>query len=1178
MPIHLFFSNHTEVLMDQFHELVHEQWIDPLNPPSVIIQNRLIEKWLKLEMAYRDGITAGLRGSYLEQWLWDIVAQPEEHMIKPEDLQLAIMDVFNDESDQTGLGDEVFEPLRNYLDTQDKAARARRSIQLSLRLATLFLEYQINRPLIVQNGEIVSYGWGILDENNKMYHPKLFSQHIRVKERKEQASNYEAWQTALFEKARPRLPENYYTLPEIWLKRWDLVAVAEQVKALQGQGPVLFGTSGLSLFHRHCLVQLADTRSWGASLDIPVFLLNPCAEFWEDVESDRERVRRKRREKKNKHAAKKVFEAKWETIAQSEPGELWGSDTDDNRLLQLWGQSGRDNIALWCQAAEYDIDFRAIEAEPVSKSVLHAVQDALLFRTTQIRCDYSADNSLSIMAIPGIRREVEAVREKILYLLANDSSVRLHEIAVFCPDPEKYRTAFYEIFSTVAPHEGHYIPFEFTEDTAGVSLFSAAIKDIFTLTDLQFTRAQVFSFLRNPLVQNAKGISSAQVEKWEKWADSLNVYRGWDVKWREWCGEVNPVRQHTWWRAIERLLLGNLVDEEVAVENADESDIDALVLPYLDFDSKDDDELIAFISTLEDLFESLRSFVEHNRENKRMLAEWTEDIKDLWDEWIVIPAQSSTLERDFAPESVVRTAFYDMLELFAKHPMGYNWEEVRLLIESHLQDELPGRISALGGKLMVCTLSEARPLPWKHVFVLGMQAGEFPPNEREDRLDLRWWKPIPGDSSHRRTMQYAFLELIHCVRESLTLSYQCEDLSSGAQLLPCSTLLELQSFINESVLKKNSSENALVKKVTLLAEEDNDPLVLLEEVKILKEAQNAKMLPEIEPLVCSNMKTSAKNNHSADWSTMRWFLLNPLECTLRKKLKLLNEDEKDALLVTDEPLSWDHLERFNIVKEWLSQLMSDSLSGNTISSFGKDELTSVMDMSWEKVLRQITIEGRGIEKVLGDISCEAIRSQLSLYQPPFLELFREFDHWNVDSNYFEVGKEGVLEGKTPLFIRYYKEDDEAIVICMPSELKIRHRVEGYLLALWRAMNGKKSTKVIYIAKDCKKPLKYVYDMEIDEAEEIVSSVLSGIHDDRCSFHMLPVEALEGLLDKTNCSCKDWSSSSIQKWIDNQLENSFTPEYRIRLDAMQLVRWQYPQNVEDLVLPRLKHLLFSSPEA
>ena len=200
----------------------------------------------------------------------------------------------------------------------------------------------------------------------------------------------------------------------------------------------IFGVSYLSRFHQKVLTEhLAHLR------DIHVYALNPCMEFWEDVQSLGESKATVRRSLESEpHRSEKQKGPSETEIAL---GELF-QDENDNPFLQAWGRPGRENISLLNQWSEWNYEPWFVEnesaaaqdkdAEKSQASVLNQLQQDILFRepSRASSLGLEQDESLLVLACANPRREVESVASLIWDWIRRDPDLRLNECAVIVHD------------------------------------------------------------------------------------------------------------------------------------------------------------------------------------------------------------------------------------------------------------------------------------------------------------------------------------------------------------------------------------------------------------------------------------------------------------------------------------------------------------------------------------------------------------------------------------------------------------------------------------------------------------------------------------------------------------------------------------------------------------------------
>ena len=97
--------------------------------------------------------------------------------------------------------------------------------------------------------------------------------------------------------------------------------------------------------------------------------------------------------------------------------------------------------------------------------------------------------------------------------------------------------------------------------------------------------------------------------------------------------------------------------------------------------------------------------------------------------------------------------------------------------------------------VMVSTFAPMRALPFRRIFVVGLDEGIFPGSDRFGALDLRELDRRPDDVTPRAQDQYLFLETLLAARERLVLSYVARDEVTGAPRGPSSVVRALQAAL-----------------------------------------------------------------------------------------------------------------------------------------------------------------------------------------------------------------------------------------------------------------------------------------------------------------------------------------------------------------------------------------------
>lgn len=275
--IYLHHSNRLERLGDVLAELLASPLRNPLAAEVVLVQSNGMARWLALRLAEHSQICANVRFPYPAGYAWELLRQlrPELGQVsgfEPDVLSWRIYGLL-----PSLLEDPRYAEPANYLRQGDAADR----FELARRIADVYDQYLVYRPDWV-------LGW--------------------------QSGAEEHWQAALWrELCQGQEPHRAQLLQE-------LIAQLREAPPPPGVLPerlTLFGIATLP----EPYVALLDAL--GRHCEVHVFALNPSAEYWGEIRSERE-IRRR--------------------AGDSDPEQLYLET--GNQLLASWGRQGRDFLEL----------------------------------------------------------------------------------------------------------------------------------------------------------------------------------------------------------------------------------------------------------------------------------------------------------------------------------------------------------------------------------------------------------------------------------------------------------------------------------------------------------------------------------------------------------------------------------------------------------------------------------------------------------------------------------------------------------------------------------------------------------------------------------------------------------------------------------------------------------------
>ena len=273
-----------------------------------------------------------------------------------------------------------------------------------------------------------------------------------------------------------------------------------------------------------------------------------------------------------------------------------------------------------------------------------------------------------------------------------------------------------------------------------------------------------------------------------------------------------------------------------------------------------------------------------------------------------------------------------------------------------------------------------RPIPFKLIYILGLDENSFPGTVENDSMDLCLRTRKIGDINRIESMNYLFLETLVCCREKLYLSYVAENLRKDTEILPspvirelinyCGTKLispelldsnqqmpicklplnssELRCFDNELNLSYDIQRNSSFNNY-LLALYESHPVQLKELLKVLKNssdknerkwAQRAaqSFFPED---VQTDRAESETGPIEVDLKELKTFLENPLLATLKRQ-GIQTTDQEDPAIISDEPFELAPLDK--------SKLFVPSLQSYLLDE-GSDELQTYVAQNYHTSLK-----------------------------------------------------------------------------------------------------------------------------------------------------------------------------------------------------------------------------------
>jgi len=633
-------------------------------------------------------------------------------------------------------------------DGSQKIDFVKKAWQLSVRLSRNFLAYELYRSEMIsswRSGRLVYASE--MEKAQRFIYMALFGSDGFVP----RSGIFEGTLTQYLEKNFNKIviaPLNIDSVPEI----------------------IFFGKTLLSPFH------VKSIYSLGKFLNISIYQLNPCVEFWEDVTTP--------------------AEDRWQRIKsiriiESPEGEVLSENENENPLLKLWGKPGRESVKLLGmleEAGSREMSFESQWLEEDDKhgrdSLLGKIQDQILHRSSSDIIKVRQDESLQIIECPDIYREVESVYHSILFNLMNDKTLRMTDIAVMVPDMEQYEPVIKSVFSRKSGKISYSL---IDTNTLRESSFGKALKSFFTLAGGTFSRKDVFDLVMNPCFMEAVGITTEDALLWLEWADRLNIYHN-----------INGSEYElfTWDWGLLRLRLGRIMEMQTA-DSAENFAHYMGMIPYQDINVTA--EKLSVLSIVVGRIIAEINAIKNARMNGR---EWKNVIERLISQFFAITddREEEHYVYNGILESLKKLEMIDHIR--SDHSPKFTIELIREYVLDNLKN-IPGSYgNYLTSGINISALVPKRQIPFRIIYILGMGEGLFPGSSDYSSVDLRNLKRKIGDISRTDANRYLFLETVISTREKMYISYVSRDLQKDQVFYHNSIIGQLVSYLENHILSE----------------------------------------------------------------------------------------------------------------------------------------------------------------------------------------------------------------------------------------------------------------------------------------------------------------------------------------------------------------------------------------
>ncbi|WP_241338760.1 exodeoxyribonuclease V subunit gamma, partial [Burkholderia cenocepacia] len=479
--LHLFYSNRHETLADALLEdlAAFPARNGPWAPQQVIVPSAALRRRLELDIAARNGVCANVEFTYLAQWLWAqigrVLTVPARSPFAPDRLVWRCYRLFAQAAD--GAPWFASPRLAAYLSASDDAMR----YELAHRVAAVLDHYLTYRPEWLaawQAGESVLAGDGA---------PRGISDAARDDERWQAA----LWRALLAELSDSGTPPAHRFLVEARHLDADAVARADWPESVS-----VFALPTMPPLH---VALLRELSRW---IDVRVYALNPCREFWFDI----------------------VTAAHAEALDAA--GRLDYQEVG-HPLLAEWGRQTQAQLHMLHELTESAASGDASRfVENPAPTWLARVQNAILELQPEAETgDTPVERGIEVHVCHSLARQLEVLHDRLLAWFDADASLQPSDVLVAVADLAAAGPLI-DAVSGTAGAGGARVPYRITGlPPSQANPVARVLLDWLALPERQVGAPELVEWLRVDAVAARYDIGAAALETVQTWLAAAGARR-----------------------------------------------------------------------------------------------------------------------------------------------------------------------------------------------------------------------------------------------------------------------------------------------------------------------------------------------------------------------------------------------------------------------------------------------------------------------------------------------------------------------------------------------------------------------------------------------------------------------------------------------------------------------------
>ena len=718
-----------DALADGLAELLRAPLADPFATEVVVVPAKGMERWLSQRLAHRlgtgpgrqDGVCAGVDFRTPRSLVAGLTGTDADDPWGPDALAWPVLEAV-DASLEEPWAVTLAAHLGHGREGEERELRRGRRFSVARRLAALFASYAVQRPALLADwsGGRDSDGCGRAVAGDLAWQPELWRRVAALVGAPTPAERHASVLTALGDDPA-------------------VVDLPERVS--------LFGHTRLPVTEVELLDALARHR------DVHLWLPHPSPALWEAL------------------------------APVTATGPLPRAEDRGHELAAhpLLASLGRDLRELQRALAPAAAESRVLPGDPSPPTLLGWLQADLAANRVGPASERPlsvADRSVQVHACHGLARQVEVLREVLLGLLADDTSLEPRDVLVMCPDIEALAplvSAGFGLAEVVADsgHPAHRLRVRLADRSlTQTNPLLGVVDRLLALAGGRAKAGEVLDLAHALPVRRRFRFSDDDLQQLADWVREAGIRWAFDAGHRADYGLADHV-QNTWRFGLDRLLVG-------AAMSADADAWLDRILPLDDVGSGQVD-LAGRLAEYADRLRVITDRLTGSHPLDHWLAALTDGVAALTDVPTDDAWQAAQVQRELGR---VRAEAQDRAGLPLRLP------DIRALLDRRLAGR-PTRANFRSGTLTVCTMVPMRSVPHRVVCLVGLDDGAFPRVGVLDGDDVLARDPLTGERAPRSEDRQLLLDAILAATEVLVVTYSGADEHTGRHRPPAVPLGEL---------------------------------------------------------------------------------------------------------------------------------------------------------------------------------------------------------------------------------------------------------------------------------------------------------------------------------------------------------------------------------------------------